>query len=116
VGRPGNLDAPAADRARHILDSGMPFVVAERAGARPGSSVLFTISGPPSFRSCVVVGEDGRGRPGEPRSHPTVTLAMDWETYLRLGAGRCRPADVDVSVQGDRDLADRVLGNMAMTP
>lgn len=116
VGRPGNLDAPAAERARHIIDSGMPFVVAKRAGAGPGSSIVFKITGPPSFRSCVLVGDDGRGRPVEPESHPTVTLAMGWEGYVRLAAGRCGPADVDISIEGDHDLAGRVLGNMAVTP
>jgi len=116
VGRPGNLDAPAADRARQILNSGLPSAVAKRAGADPGRSVIFEISGPPSFRSCVLVGDDGRGRLAEPASDPTVTLTMSWESYLRLGAGRCGPGDVEISIKGDRDLADRVLGNMALTP
>lgn len=116
VERPGNLDAPAAERARQILTTGLPVVVAKRAGAGPGHSVTFKITGPPSFRTCVVVGDDGRGRAAEPPQDPTVTLAMSWEGYLRLAAGRCGAADVAVSVDGDRDLADRVLGNMAVTP
>jgi uncharacterized protein (TIGR03083 family) len=116
VGRPGNLDAPAADRARHILTAGLPFVVAKRAGSGPGSSVAFKITGPPSFRICVVVGDDGRGALAEPTSDPTVRLELSWEGYLRLAAGRCAAGDVEVTIDGDRDLADRVLGNMAVTP
>jgi uncharacterized protein (TIGR03083 family) len=116
VGRPGNLDAPAADRARQILVSGLPFVVGKRAAAEPGRSVLFKITGPPSFRTCVMVGDDGRARPVEPTSDPTVAVAMEWESYVRLAAGRCGPGDVKVAVEGDRDLADRVLGNMSVTP
>jgi uncharacterized protein (TIGR03083 family) len=116
VGRPGNLDAPAADRARQILVSGLPFVVGKRAAAEPGRSVTFEITGPPSFRTCVVVGDDGRARPVEPAPEPTVAVAMEWESYVRLAAGRCGPGDVKVAVEGDRDLAGRVLGNMSVTP
>jgi uncharacterized protein (TIGR03083 family) len=116
VGRPGNLDAPAAERARQIMVSGLPFVVAKRAGAGPGSTVALEITGPPSFRSCVVVGNDGRGQAIESTPDPTVTLRMGWESYVRLAAGRCGPGEVEVSVDGDRDLASRILGNMAVTP
>ncbi|MBC6470716.1 maleylpyruvate isomerase family mycothiol-dependent enzyme [Actinomadura alba] len=116
VGRPGNLDAPAAERARHILGSGMPAVVAKRAGAGPGSSVIFKITGPPTFRSCILVGDDGRARWAEPEPNPTVTLAMDWEAYMRLAAGRCAPTAVDIAIDGDHELAGRVLGNMTVTP
>jgi uncharacterized protein (TIGR03083 family) len=116
VERPGNLDAPAADRARRILTTGLPFVVAKRAGAGPGHSATFTITGPPSFRTCVVVGADGRGSLAEPAADPTVTLAMSWEDYLRLATGRCRATDVEISVTGDHELACRILGNMAVTP
>jgi uncharacterized protein (TIGR03083 family) len=116
VERPGNLDAPAAERARQILTTGLPAVVAKRAGAGPGHSVTFKVTGPPSFRTCVVVGDDGRGSAAEPPPDPTVALAMSWESYVRLAAGRCTAADVEVAVDGDRELAGRVLGNMAVTP
>jgi uncharacterized protein (TIGR03083 family) len=117
VGRPGNLDSPAADRARQLLTAGLPFVVAKRAGAEPGRSVALEVTGPPSFRLCVVVGDDGRGRVAEPApAHPSVALAMTWEGYTRLASGRCAAEDAGVSVDGDRELADRVLGSMAVTP
>jgi uncharacterized protein (TIGR03083 family) len=116
VGRPGNLDAPAAERARQIMVSGFPFVVAKRAGAEPGCSVTLEITGPLSFRTCVVVDEEGRGRPAESVPDPAVTLTMGWEGYVRLSAGRCGPADVRTSVDGDRDLAERILGTMSVTP
>jgi uncharacterized protein (TIGR03083 family) len=117
VGRPGNLDAPAADRARQILTAGLPLVVAKRAGAEPGRSVALEVTGPPTFRMCVVVGDDGRGRVAEPApADSTVALAMTWEGYARLASGRCAAEDAEVSVDGDRELADRVLGSMAVTP
>jgi uncharacterized protein (TIGR03083 family) len=117
VGRPGNLDAPAAELAWRILGTGLPFVVAYMARAEPGQSVAFHISGPPAHRAAVLVGPDGRGKVAEPApDDPTVTLGLDWESYLRLAAGRCGPDAVSVDIAGDPDLAARVLSNMAVTP
>ncbi|MEU5877659.1 maleylpyruvate isomerase family mycothiol-dependent enzyme [Spirillospora sp. NPDC047279] len=117
TGRPGNLDAPGAECARTILRPGLPMVVAKRAGAAPGQSVAFRVTRPLPSTAYVEVGADGRGRlADEPGQVPTVTLSMDWETYVRLAAGRCGPADVTVEVTGDADLAGRVLAAMSVTP
>jgi len=116
VARPGNLAAPAAASAWEVLSSGLPFVVVKRAQATPGQSVTFKISGPPDHRSTVLVGDDGRGRPTDDVAEPTVTLAMQWETYVCLAAGRRGPDTAAVQISGDKDLADRVLANLAMTP
>ncbi|QFG24451.1 maleylpyruvate isomerase family mycothiol-dependent enzyme [Actinomadura sp. WMMB 499] len=116
VGRPGNLDAPAAHCLWSILGSGLPMVVARRAKAGPGESVLFTIAGPPSFRSAITVGADGRAVPADPEpAEFTTELAMDLETYVRLAAGRCTPNAVTVETRGDRDLAGRILATMPLT-
>lgn len=115
VGRPGNLDAPAARCFWELLSPALPRVVARDAGAEPGQSALFEISGPPDFRAGVEVDGEGRGRLAEPAA-PTAVLSMDWESYVRLAAGRCGPDAVKVAVTGDADLAARVLAAMAVTP
>lgn len=115
VGRPGNLDAPAARCFWELLSPGLPRVVARPARAEPGQSVAFRISGPPGFHVAVRVDDDRRGHWAEPDA-PTAELSMDWETYARLAAGRCTPDDVTVQVGGDQDLAARVLASMALTP
>ncbi|WP_030171280.1 maleylpyruvate isomerase family mycothiol-dependent enzyme [Spirillospora albida] len=115
VGRPGNLDAPAASCFWDLLGAGLPLVVARRAKAAPGQSVLFRISGPVEHRKAVVVDAEGRGAWGEPDA-PTARLDMDWETFVRLAAGRCGPDAADVRVAGDAELAGRVLSAMALTP
>ncbi|MFB4306551.1 maleylpyruvate isomerase family mycothiol-dependent enzyme [Actinomadura sp. GTD37] len=115
VGRPGNLDAPAAHCFWDLFGGALPIVVARRAKAAPGESVAFAISGPPDFHAAVEVGEDGRGRRASGGT-PTAELAMDWEDYVRLTAGRCTPGEAAVRVTGDRDLAARVLAAMAVTP
>ncbi|MFI6521950.1 maleylpyruvate isomerase family mycothiol-dependent enzyme [Spirillospora sp. NPDC050679] len=117
VGRPGNLDAPATVCARRIMVPGLPVVVAKRAGAAPGRSVVFEVTGPVEFTERVLVGDDGRAALADGLDRePDVRLRMDWETFVRLAAGRCAPADVAVAVEGDRELAGRVLAGMALTP
>jgi uncharacterized protein (TIGR03083 family) len=117
VDRPGNLDAPGAACALTILRPGLPMVVAKRAGAEPGQSVEFRITREVPSTSYVRVGDDGRGRLLEELDDaPTASLRMDWETYVRLAAGRCAPQDVAVEIEGDADLGGRVLANMSVTP
>ncbi|MFI0479145.1 maleylpyruvate isomerase family mycothiol-dependent enzyme [Actinomadura sp. 9N215] len=115
VGRPGNLDAPAALCFWELLSAALPRIVARPGKAEPGQSVAFRISGPPDFHVAVRVDDDRRGRWVEPEA-PTAELAMDWETYARLTAGRRTAGDVTVQVDGDAELAARVLANMAITP
>ncbi|HEX6471867.1 MAG TPA: maleylpyruvate isomerase family mycothiol-dependent enzyme [Streptosporangiaceae bacterium] len=119
VGRPGNLDAPAAERARDIITSGFPFVVGKRAAAAPGQSVTLEVTGPLAGTLHVAVGPDGRAGFADPPpagNPPTVTLRMDWETYARLASGRITADAADVAITGDPDLAHRVLHGMAITP
>ncbi|CNF76595.1 mycothiol-dependent maleylpyruvate isomerase [Mycobacterium tuberculosis] len=115
TGRPGNLDAPAAHCFWTMFSPALPLIVARRAKAAPGESATFTITGPPDFRAAVHVDENGRGAPAEPGGS-TTELAMDWETYVRLTAGRRTPAEVTVRVTGDGALAARILAAMAITP
>jgi uncharacterized protein (TIGR03083 family) len=117
LGRPGNLDGPAAEVSRDRISLALPRVVAKDAGAPPGTTVVFDITGPLSFTRVVWVNPNGRGAlvSAGPAS-PTVTLSLDWETFLRLTCGRVRPEAVDVKVEGDDELARRVLGRLAITP
>jgi uncharacterized protein (TIGR03083 family) len=116
VGRPGNLDGPAADRAWFIFGRALPNVVGRRAKAEPGQSVLFKISGPPAQRTCVLVGEDGRARVVDSLPDPTLTLDLQWPDYVRLSAGRCGAEATEVAITGDPQLAAKILSNMALTP
>lgn len=116
AGRPGNLDGPAADCSRLVLEGALPFVVGKRAAAEPGQAVVVET---PEHRWSVVVGDDRRARfhdgpDGE--AEPTVRLRMTWETFFRLGGGRVTGGEADVEVGGDHDLARRVLAGMAVTP
>ncbi|MER5637735.1 maleylpyruvate isomerase family mycothiol-dependent enzyme [Kitasatospora sp. NPDC002227] len=112
---PGNLDSPAARIARDHLLAALPRVVARLAGAPADTTVAFDVTGAQEFLRTVRVTPDGRGT-----LDPTVTLAptvqfsLDWETYLRLATGRGRPGPV--KIDGDEELAARILANFAVTP
>lgn len=118
VGRPDNLDAPAAEYTRYRLGFGLPFVVGKKVAAEPGQTVEFKVTGPISFTRHITVGDDRRARDTDPVEHPTVALTMEWETYLLLATGRRTPDTVPVpaTITGDQDLGARVLANLNTTP
>ncbi|MGW8950418.1 maleylpyruvate isomerase family mycothiol-dependent enzyme [Streptomyces sp. NPDC055709] len=119
LNRPGNLDSPGALVTRDNFLAILPKVVAKDAGAPPGSAVVFDVHGPVEFLRTVRVDADGRGSiDGAPSLGPAATLALDWETYVRLAAGRVRPAAVAdrIKVEGDADLAAAILESFTVTP
>ncbi|AZM89963.1 MULTISPECIES: maleylpyruvate isomerase family mycothiol-dependent enzyme [Streptomyces] len=119
LGVPGNWDSPGAFVARDMLLGGLPKVVAKGAGAPPNTAVVIDVHGPVEFLRTVRVDAAGRATLDKtPSLGPDVSLAMDWETYVRLAAGRVRPRTVAdrVKVEGDAELAAAILGAFAVTP
>ncbi|MGW3038664.1 maleylpyruvate isomerase family mycothiol-dependent enzyme [Kitasatospora sp. NPDC001159] len=111
---PGNLDSPGALITRDVLLERLPKAVAHGAGVPAGTTMVVDVTGPVEFLRTVRVDAAGRGTVDESISlAPDVQLTMGWETYLRLACGRGRPGPV--SVEGDRDLAERVLANFSVT-
>lgn len=119
VDRPGNLGGPGAGVVQATIRRALPYVLAKRAGAVPGQSVRLEVEGALAGTAGAYVGEDGRGRPvrGEDdAAQPTATLRVDWEGAVVLFGGRREPGDVPVTVDGDEDLAARVLAGLRLTP
>jgi uncharacterized protein (TIGR03083 family) len=116
LGRHGNLDSAAAIHSADYLMESLPFVVAKRAGAPAGSVVRLEVAGHAPVTA--VVGDDGRGRLTTPDEdgEPTVTLAMDRETFVVLAGGRRAARSDDVRLSGDAALGERVLAAMGVTP
>jgi uncharacterized protein (TIGR03083 family) len=111
TGRPGHLGGDVARFVYGEMVKAMGYALVKRAKATEGQSVLFEI-GPPGGSFAVVV-KDGRGVPLEPLpDDPTVTLAMDFETFLRLTVGRWSPKRLidegRLRVSGDPGLAERM--------
>lgn len=83
-----------------------------------GTGVIARIYGPQGRDIAARVGEDGRAAPFDPeeaKGEETV-LAMDDITWLRLTGGRLDPADAEVEVTGDAEVAASVLGRLNVTP
>jgi uncharacterized protein (TIGR03083 family) len=113
VARPGDLETPAAHVTTQTFLAAVPYVIAKRAGAEPGTTVTMLVDGQ---ASAFEVGSDGRCRPlDDVPGEPTTRLEMDSETLAVLGAGRRDPLTVDVVVDGDRGLAERILYGLAVT-
>ena len=119
TGRPGGMHGDVARFVFERMASATPFIVGKRAAATDGQSVVFEIGEPGETFTIAMSGE--RAGPVEQMpTDPTVRLTMDCEAFLRLCGGRWDPATLEADgrllVAGDRDLAGRVLSNMAVTP
>jgi uncharacterized protein (TIGR03083 family) len=123
LGRPGDLDSPAAAVFVDALCRALPRLVAEKAAIEPGNVVIFDITGPVVGRAGVRVETDERGKPvatalftgtahvsGDHERITSITLSTD--ALTRRAAGRGGLEDIHYSVQGDEDIARRVLENL----
>ncbi|BDM73556.1 hypothetical protein HEK616_70430 [Streptomyces nigrescens] len=119
LGKPGNLDSPGAQMTRDLLVKVLPGIVSKRAQAPAGSVVVFDVSGPLEFLRTVRIDNEGNATiDGSVSLGPTVTLALDWDTFHQLACGRVRPAAVaeQIKIDGDQELAEAILDNFAVTP
>jgi uncharacterized protein (TIGR03083 family) len=127
LNRPGDLDAPGASVFVEVLFEALPRLVARAAGIEPGNVVIFDVTGPVVGRAGVrlEVGDDGRplGTPlftGHTHDHPedeqTTSIILSTYALTRRAAGRGGLDDIHVTVQGDEDVARRVLEHLTLTP
>lgn len=117
VARPGHMTGFAPAMAVQRLGSGLGYVVGKRAAAPEGATVVIEVRGPGGDIFAVAV--DKRAEPMDPPpTEPTVRLITDVETFCALGGGRWSAAERRdrVEIEGDEQLADRILSNMAVTP
>jgi uncharacterized protein (TIGR03083 family) len=113
VGRPGGLDSPAAQHTVDYLVESMAMVLAKRAGAPAGTTLVVEVEG--SEAAAFGVGADGKGaRLAVVPEEPTLRLQLPLEDFVVLAGGRRH--STAVIAEGDADLAARVLGSMAVTP
>ncbi|MEU5545053.1 maleylpyruvate isomerase family mycothiol-dependent enzyme [Streptomyces sioyaensis] len=119
LGKPGNLDSPGAQVTRDLLVKTLPGIVAKRAQAPADAAVVFDVSGPLEFLRTVRIDAEGNATiDGSVSLGPTVTFALDWDTFHQLACGRVRAAAIaeQVKIDGDRELAEAILDNFAVTP
>lgn len=112
----GGTASLAADHVLNEMAGIMPFVIGKKAAAPDGSTVVFSL-GEPLARTVSIEMVDGRARLTDRiPDQPTTTLTMSTITFERLGFGRVDPeaalAAGDVTIDGDGDLGNRVVGAM----
>ncbi len=119
--RPGFIEGPVADRSiGRIPAKALGYVVGKRAGAPPGSTVVFEIEGDPPIGAAISVPPEGRAvLLDHVPDRPTARITTDRRTFARLAGGRWSGDDARthgiVRVAGDSDLADRVVDCLAFT-
>jgi uncharacterized protein (TIGR03083 family) len=119
--RPGFLDGPVADLSiGRIPRKALGYVVGKKAGAPPGSTVVFDVAGSPPMTAAIEVPPEGRARllDAAPDAS-TARVVTDRRTFARLAGGRWSGdrarAEGSVAVEGDLDLANRVVDNLGFT-
>ena len=121
ISRPGFLEGAVADLSlERIPTKALGYVVGKKAGAPAGSSVVFIVQGSPEMVAAISVPPEGRAvLLDEPPARPSVRITTDRRTFARLAGGRWDGAHARahgvVQVEGDTELGDRVVDNMAFT-
>lgn len=115
--RPGGMSGDAAELVLGSFADALPYVLGKKVGADPGTVVRWRVRGPVELERTVRVDDLGRAAVVDD-ADPTVTLDLDSETFLVLVAGRRGWEQVHdrVHVDGDGDLARRVVDAMGVTP
>lgn len=116
LGRPGGRNGPGEQSVLDRCESAMPFVVGKRVAPPEGTTVLFVVTGVLGRRLLVSV-DGGRAVVTiDGDREPDATLAMDQETFWRIGFGRVDPSRVlaagQVRIDGDLAVGHRVLAAM----
>ncbi len=116
VDRPGNLDTLAARHTAGVFTKSLPYVVAKRAMARPGTTVVMRTTGAQQLEIAAQVGDDRRAVLVPATDDATVSITLDFEDFVVLSGGRRTPVGMDVRLEGDEELGNRVLAGMGVTP
>lgn len=104
-------DALTTDWALAEIAASLPFVVGKRAGAAAGSTVHFRITGPAPRDVRIAVGERAAAVDAFDGGDDTATvrLTVDAVDLARLVGGRRDADPASVSVDGDAELAARIV-------
>lgn len=113
LGRPGNLDGEVGTAVINHYLRALGYALGKGAKAAVGQSARLDVG---DITATVAIGEDGRGRPADV-ADPTTAIRLSREAYIVLAGGRRAVETVAAeSVVGDRDLAQRLLHALTVTP
>ena len=118
VGRPGNETGLPVEVMLDEVTTALGFVVGKKAGVQQGQSVTFALTENGSVVREIHVVVDGRAAVVESLPGPATTmLTMPVGVMTRRCAGRVAPHELrdQITIDGDADIAERVLANQTYT-
>ena len=122
LGRPGDLDSPAAAVFVKAVMLQLPKLIAKHAGLEPGDTVIVDVVGPTAARQGVRVEVDPQGRlrghavrTDDVPSLVRCTISVSTEAFTRRAAGRRSVSDTAYDVVGDDATARRVVEALVVT-
>lgn len=117
VDRPGHLDSDGARAAAEVLLDGLGYLWAKRARAPIGATLVVRTTPPGlALAGAVAREQDGRARPVPEPDGPTTSLTVPFPDFVALACGRLNADPRSVTIEGDRELGERVVDNFAITP
>jgi uncharacterized protein (TIGR03083 family) len=112
IDKPGHLEGPAADLALGRVTGALPYIVGKKVAPEDGTTVVFHWD----TRTTPIAMKEGRAKAIDAVNDPSVTLAMDTDTLVRLCMGRGDPNEIlnsgAVKIAGDEELGKRVVNEM----
>jgi uncharacterized protein (TIGR03083 family) len=115
IGRPGGYDNRAARHALGICAASLPMVIGKRVAPPTGTTVRVDV--PDAEESwTVAIGDDGRAALVAPTDEPTVRITLGAEDFVVLVGGRREVDATTPKIEGDAELGNAVLANLAVTP
>ena len=112
VDRPGGFDRPGAKHVIGVFAQSLRMVLGKHVAPPAGTTVAIELEGRGQIASATMRA-DGRAYASYGET-PTVTITMSPEDYICAAGGRRAPAAV--SYDGDADLGQHVVANLAVTP
>ena len=88
--RPGFLEGESPTcRSARIPTKALGYVVGKKAGAPPGSTVVFVVEGSPPIVAAISVPPEGRAvLLDDAPADPSARITIDRRTFARLAGGR----------------------------
>lgn len=107
---PGNESCAAAEHSLGRFARSLPMVVGKRGKAPDGSVVTVNVTGPVT-RTFHVATNSGKAAHVDSATNPACEISLDSNTYVALCCGRqfWQPGDARVAIDGDGELAARIL-------
>lgn len=113
---PGHESGDCPQTAIAEITDALGYLIGKRAGAADGTTVTIALTGPVCRDINVAV--DGRASVVPTLPAPaTVTLRLTSSLFTRLAGGRVKPDAhrAEVTIEGDTELGERIVDNLAYT-